>query len=238
MYIATVPNRTSPPCILLRESYRQGGKVRSRTLANITRWPPHVVQGLRALLKGGRVVDEGGGGFQIVRSLAHGHVAAVLGTLRKRGLDKLIASRRCRQRDLVVGMIVASLIDPRSKLATARGLGPETAFTSLGEALGIADADEDDLYGAMDWLLARQGRIEDALAKRHLRDGTLVLYDVTSSYFEGKTCPLARRGHSRDGKKGKLQIVIGLLCDVQGRPIAVEVFEGNTGDPSTLASSG
>jgi hypothetical protein len=235
MYIATVPNRMSPPCILLRESYRQDGKVRSRTLANITRWPPHVVQGLRALLKGGRVVDEGGGDFQIVRSLPHGHVAAVLGTLRKLGLDKLIASRRCRRRDLVVGMIAARIIDPRSKLATARGLGSETAFTWLGEALGIADADEDDLYGAMDWLLARQGRIQAALAKRHLRDGALVLYDVTSSYFEGKTCPLARRGHSRDGKKGKLQIVIGLLGDVQGRPIAVEVFEGNTGDPSTLA---
>ena len=176
------------------------------------------------------------GGFEIVRSLPHGHVAAVLGMVRKMGLDKLIASRCCRERDLVVGMIATRIIDARSKLATARGLGPETAVTSLGEALGIVDADEDDLYGAMDWLLARQGRIEAALAKRHLRNGTLVLYDVTSSYFEGKTCPLARHGHSRDGKKGKLQIVFGLLCDVEGRPLAVEVFEGNTAAPSTLAS--
>ena len=133
-------------------------------------------------------------------------------------------------------MIAARIVAPRPKLATARGLGEETASSSLGEALGIADADENDLYGAMDWLLGRQERIENALAKRHLRDGTLVLYDVTSSYFEGKTCPLARHGHSRDGKKDKLQIVFGLLCDVEGRPIAVEVFEGNTGDPSTLAS--
>ena len=236
MYIATVPNRSSPPCILLRESYREGGKVRSRTLANLTHWPHEVVAGLRAILKGGVVVDEGGGGFEIVRSLPHGHVAAVLGTLRKVGLDKLIASRRCRERDLVVAMIAARIVEPCSKLATARGLGQETAFTSLGEALGIVDADEDHLYAAMDWLLARQEHIEDALAKRHLRDGTLVLYDVTSSYFEGKACPLARYGHSRDGKKAKLQIVFGLLCDVGGRPIAVEVFEGNTGDPSTLAA--
>ena len=235
MYIAAVPNRNSPPCILLRESYREGGKVRSRTLANLTHWPHEVVDGLRAILKGGVVVSEGGEGFEVVRSLPHGHVAAVLATLRKLALEKLIGSRRCRERDLVVGMIVARIIDPRSKLATARGLGQETAFTSLGEALGIVDADEDDLYGAMDWLLPRQARIEQALARRHLRDGTLVLYDVTSSYFEGKTCPLARYGHSRDQKKGKLQIVFGLLCDVGGRPLAVEVFAGNRGDPSTLA---
>jgi hypothetical protein len=236
MYIAAIPNRNSPPCILLRESYREDGKVRKRTLANLTDWPPEVVDGLRAILKGGVVVNEGGEGFEIVRSLPHGHVAAVLGTLRKLGLDKLIASRPSRERDLVVAMIAARIIDPRSKLATARGLGEETAFTSLGEILGIVDADENDLYGAMDWLLARQGRIETALAKRHLHDGMLVLYDVTSSYFEGKTCPLARYGHNRDGKKGKLQIVFGLLCDVQGRPLAVEVFEGNTSDPSTLAA--
>ncbi|GAF74620.1 unnamed protein product, partial [marine sediment metagenome] len=212
-----------------------GGKVRSRTLTNLTHWPPEVVAGLRAILKGGVVVAEGDEGFKIVRSLPHGHVAGVLGMLRTLGLDKLIASRRCRERDLVVGMIAARIIGQRSKLATARGLGKKTASTSLGETLGIADADENDLYGAMDWLLARQERIEKALARRHLHDGTLVLYDVTSSYFEGKTCPLARHGHSRDGKKGNLQIVFGLLCDVQGRPIAVEVFAGNTGDPSTLA---
>jgi len=235
MYIESVANRNSPPCLLLRESYRQGGKVRKRTLANLTHWPADVVGGLRRLLKGGAVVV-GLGDFEIVRSLPHGHVAATLGALRKVGLDKLIAPRRSRQRDLAVAMIVARIIDPRSKLATARGLSGETAFTSLGEVLGISDADADDLYAAMDWLLARQDRIEEALGKRHLRDGTLVLYDVTSTYFEGRTCPLAQFGHSRDGKRDKLQIVIGLLCDVQGRPVAVEVFEGNVGDPVTLAS--
>ena len=235
MYIADIPNRNSPPCILLRESYREGGKVQKRTLANLTHWPPEVVEGLRGILKGGGVIEGCGEGFEIVRSLPHGHVAAVLGTLRKLGLEKLIASRRCRERDLVAALIVARIIDPRSKLAMARGLAEETAFTTLGEALEIVGADENDLYGAMDWLLVRQERIESALAARHLGNGTLVLYDVTSSYFEGKTCPLAQYGHNRDGKKGKAQIVFGLLCDVTGRPVAIEVFEGNTGDPSTLA---
>ena len=234
MYIESVPNRNSPPCVLLRESFRQGGKVRKRTLANLTHWPPELVEGLRRLLKGGQVIEELPD-FQIVRSLPHGHVAATLGAIRKVGLEKLIGSRRSRQRDLVVGMIVARVIDPRSKLATARGLSGETAFTSLGEMLDVTDADADDLYAAMDWLLPRQERIEEALGKRHLREGTLVLYDVTSTYFEGHTCPLAKLGHDRDGKKGKLQIVIGLLCDVDGRPVAVEVFDGNTGDPATLA---
>jgi len=243
MYIEAVPNRNSPPCILLRESCRQGHKVSKRTLANLTHWPPEVVEGLEALLKGGKVVVVGqdgqrgavGAGFEIVRSLPHGHVAAVLGTLRRLGLETILAPRRCRRRDLVVAMIVARVIDPRSKLATARGLNEDTAFTSLGEALGVADADEDALYAAMDWLGPLQGRIEAKLARRHLQDGTLVLYDVTSTYFEGVSCPLAQFGHNRDGKRGKLQIVLGLLCDVAGRPIAVEVFEGNTADPSTLA---
>jgi len=235
MYITSVPNRDSPPCLLLRESYRQGGKTRNRTLANLTHWPAHVVQGLRALLMGGQVAGPGGG-FQIVRSLPHGHVAAVLGTLRRIGLDTIIQSRPSRQRDLVVALLVARVIDPGSKLATARGLCEQTASTSLGQTLGLSDADEEELYAAMDWLLPRQGRIEKALAARHLQDGTLVLYDVTSSYFEGKSCPLAQYGHSRDGKHDKRQIVFGLLCDVRGRPIAVEVFEGNTGDPSTVAS--
>ena len=235
MYITSIANRGSPPCILLRESYRQGDKTRNRTLANLTGWDPRVVQGLRALLKGGQVVDSGGG-FEIVRSLPHGHVAAVLGTLRQLGLDKILCSRPARQRDLIVALIVARVIDPGSKLAAARGLCEQTASTSLGDVLGLSDADEEELYAAMDWLLPHQADIEDALARRHLQDGTLVLYDVTSSYFEGKTCPLAKFGHPRDGKKDKLQIVFGLLCDVQGRPIAVEVFEGNTGDPTTVAS--
>ncbi|MEA3226438.1 MAG: IS1634 family transposase [Planctomycetota bacterium] len=243
MYIESVPNRNSPPCILLRESYRHGGKVRKRTLANLTQWPPEVVVGLRALIKGGKVSADGDSdGFEIERSLPHGHVAAVLGVLRSIGLHKIIAPRRCRQRDMVMAMIVARIIDPRSKLATARGLSDETAFTSLGEAFGLGPGrapgriDENDLYAAMDWLLARQRRIEAALAGRHLHDGTLVLYDLSSSYFEGKTCPLAKLGYSRDGKKGTLQIVYGLLCDVEGRPIAIEVFDGNTGDPATLAT--
>ena len=234
MYIESVPNRNSPPCLLLRESYRHDGKVRKRTLANLTQWPPDVVAGLRALLQGGKVSLDGEG-FEVQRSLPHGHVAAALGVLRGLGLHKIIASRRCRQRDLVVAMIVARIIDPRSKLATARGLSDETAFTSLGEVLGLGEIDENDLYAAMDWLLGRQGRIEEALAGRHLHDGTLVLYDLSSSYFEGKTCPLARLGYSRDGKKGTLQIVYGLLCDAEGRPIAIEVFQGDTGDPATLA---
>ncbi len=234
MYITSVPNRNSPPCILLRESYRQDGKVRNRTLANLTHWPPDVVEGLRQLLRGGKILEQLPD-FEILRSLPHGHVAASLGALRNVGLDKLIASRPSRRRNLVVAMIVARVIDPRSKLATARGLSDQTAFTSLGEMLGVGDADENDLYAAMDWLLARQDRIEEALGKKHLRDGTLVLYDVTSTYFEGRRCPLAHLGHSRDGKKDKPQIVVGLLCDVQGRPVAVEVFDGNVGDPATLA---
>jgi len=235
MYITEVPNRGSPPCVLLRESYRQDGKTRNRTLANLTHWPPEVVQGLHALLKGGKVVASDGD-FQVARSLPHGHVAAVLGTLRRLGLDKIIASRRSRQRELIVALIVARILEPASKLAAARGLCQQTATTSLGQMLGLGDVvDEDDLYDAMDWLLPRQKRIEKALAARHLADGTLVLYDLTSSYFEGHCCPLAQYGHSRDGRKDRPQIVFGLLCDVQGRPVAVEVFEGNVADPATVA---
>jgi len=235
MYIDTVPNRKSPPCILLRESYRKQGKICKRTFANLTSWPPEVVEGLRILLLGGTAVGNLEDAFDVVRSLPHGHVAAVLGTVRRVGLDCIIASRRTYHRDLVVAMIVARIIDPCSKLATARGLGEETAFTTLGEILGVESSGEDDLYEAMDWLLVRQPAIEAKLAKRHLHEGTLVLYDVTSTYFEGRMCPLAKFGHNRDGKKNKLQIVFGLLCNVEGCPVAVEVFDGDTGDPSTLA---
>jgi hypothetical protein len=234
MYIATVPNRSSPPAILLRESYREKGKVKTRTLANITHWPTEKIGALRRVLKGETLVSPGQA-FEIRRSLPHGHVAAVLGTTRRLGLGKIVASKPCVERGLVWAMLVARIIDPRSKLATARGLGSETAFTSLGEVLGVSSATEDDLYAAMDWLLARQPAIEERLAKRHLSEGTLVLYDVTSSYYEGRTCLLARWGHNRDGKKDKLQIVYGLLCNVDGCPIAVEVFEGNTADPKTLS---
>ena len=235
MYIDIVPNRKSPPCILLRESYRKQGKVCKRTLANLTSWPPEVVEGLRILLRGGTAVDSLEDAFEVVRSLPHGHVAAVLGTMGRIGLDRIIASRRTYNRDLVIAMIVARIIDPCSKLATARRLGEETAFTTLGETLGVESASKDDLYEAMDWLLQRQPEIEKAFADRHLREGTLVLYDVTSTYFEGRTCPLAQFGHNRDGKKNKLQIVFGLLCNGEGCPVAVEVFDGDTGDPGTLA---
>ena len=234
MYIEHVPNRNSPPAILLRESYREQKRVRKRTLANLTKWPGHLVEGLRILLRGGAAVDTTEG-FEVVRSRPHGHVGAVLGSLRNIGLDNVLAPRDCPERARVIAMICARILDPRSKLATARGLSEETLFSSLGEELALGDADEEDLYTALDWLLERQGDIEAALAAKHLQDGTLVLYDLTSTYFEGRTCPLAQLGYSRDGKKGTLQIVFGLLCDRHGCPIAVEVFEGNTADPKTVA---
>jgi hypothetical protein len=234
MYIATIPNRSSPPAILLRESYRQGGQVKTRTLANLTAWPPAQLDALRHVLRGDLLVAPEDA-FEIVRSLPHGHVAAVLGTVRRLGLDGLIAAKKSGHRELVLAMIVARILAPQSKLATARGLGPDTASTSLGAVLHVEAADADALYSAMDWLLRRQPRLEAALAARHLAEGTLVLCDLTSTYFEGRTCPLAQFGHSRDGKKGKVQIVVGLVCNAAGCPVAVEVFPGNTGDPTTLA---
>ena len=235
MYIATIPNRSSPPAILLRESYRDGGKVKSRTLANLTHWPSDKIDNLRRVLRGETLVGPDDA-FEVRRSLPHGHVLAVLGTLRRTALDRIISSRASPERSLTVAMIVARVIEPRSKLATARGFGEETAFNSLAEELDVVSSSEEELYKAMDWLLPRQERIENALAKRHLSGGTICLYDVTSTYFEGRTCPFAKLGHNRDGKKGKLQIVIGLLCSPEGCPIAVEVFDGNTGDPTTLAA--
>jgi hypothetical protein len=236
MYIESVPNRNSPPAILLRESYRDDGKVKKRTLANLTDWPTELVEGFRALLKGGKVVSAEGGGISILRTLPHGHVAAALGTLRAIGLDRLLGPAGNRCRDLVVAMVVSRLIGPASKLATARALDPATATSSLGELLGLGTVDEDELYTALDWLGERQPAVEQALARRHLKDGVLVLYDVSSSYVEGRCCELARRGYSRDGKKGTLQIVYGLLCAANGCPVAVEVFEGNTADPMTLGA--
>lgn len=220
---------------LLRRTYREDGKVKHETLGNISHLPPEVIAMISGVLKGETYVSAEAT-FDCVRSLPHGHVHAVLGYLRKIGLDKVIAAKRSRERDLVMTLIVARIIDPRSKLATARGIGEETAFSSLGEVLDVSSCDENDLYEAMDWLLPKQAVIEKKLAKRHLSENTLVLYDVTSSYFEGRKCPLAARGHDRDGKKGKLQIVIGLLCNKEGCPIAVEVFNGNTGDPTTVGS--
>ena len=236
MYIESVPNRNSPPAILLRESYRDAGKVRKRTLANLSKWPPALVEGLRVLLKGGTAVADLTTAFDIVRSRPHGHVAAVLGTVRKLRLDRLIASAPSPERERAIALIVARILAPGSKLATARGLAADTARDSLAEELGIEHVDEDELYAAMDWLLERQGVIEQRLAKRHLSDGALVLYDLTSTYLEGRCCPLAKRGYSRDGKRGKLQIVFGLLCNREGCPIAVEVFEGHTADPRTVGT--
>ena len=218
---------------LLRRSYRDQGKVKNETLGNLSHLPDSVVDLIRRALRGETLVaaDEQ---FAIVRARPHGHVAAVLGTLRKLGLDRLLAARRGPERDRVVALIAARVLAPDSKLATARSLDGQSATSTLGEMLGLETVEADDLYAALDWLGDRQAKVEKALAKRHLRDGTLVLYDVSSSYLEGRCCPLGRIGHSRDGKKGSLQIVFGLLCNADGCPVAIQVYEGNTGDPVTL----
>jgi hypothetical protein len=226
MYVETVPNRDSRPAILLREGWREGR-------ANLSDWSPQKIEALRRLLRDEPLVAPSEA-FTIERSRPHGHVAAVLGTLKKLGLDRVLAARRSPERDRAVALLVARVLAPDSKLATARALDAESATSTLGEMLGLEAVEAEDLYQAMDWLGARQDKVEKALAKRHLHDGTLVLYDVSSSYFEGRTCPLAAIGHSRDGKKGSLQIVFGLLCNADGCPVAVEVYQGNTGDPTTL----
>ena len=237
MYVVKVPNRGSPPAILLRESYREDGKVKNRTLANLSAWPDAKVDALTRVLKGqpppAVPPDEA---FEITRSLPHGHVAAVLGTARQLGLDELIDPIPSRHRDLVAAMAVAQVIAPDSKLAIARGLREETAASSLGEVLHLGSCDEDDLYAAMDYLHDRQDTIQDTLAARHLGGGTLVLYDVSSAAFEGRTCPLGAIGHPEDGVHGRLQIVYGLLTSRDGIPVAIEVFKGNTGDPATVAA--
>ena len=210
MYIATVPNRNSPPAILLRESYREDGKVRTRTLANLSKLPPQALEALRHTLKG-EVLVPAGDAFEIVEggSRCHGHIAAVLHGMKRLGFFELIASRHSEKRDLVVAMVVARILDPQSKLATPLWW----SNTTLPDTLGIGNADEDDLYDAMDWLLERQDPIEKKLAARHLDNDGLALYDLSSSYFEGTTCPLAALGHNRDGKKGKLQVNYGLLTN-------------------------
>ena len=234
MYIERVPNRNSPRAVLLRESYRVNGKVKKRTLANLSDWPDARIEQFRAFLKGAAVGESAEDAFDIIRSRPHGHIAAVFGSLRRLGLHAVLARANGRMRDIVLALIVARIVDPGSKLATVRGLREDTLSSSLGELLGLEHVDEDDVYEAMDWLLPHQQRIENALAKRHLQNGALVLYDLTSTWYEGHTCPLATYGHSRDGKKGTLQINFGLLCDPEGRPIAVEVFAGNTADPATV----
>ena len=237
MYVATVPNRNSPPAILLRESFRLNGKVLNRTLANISHWPTAQLEALRAVLKGATSVGVATPlpqAFDIVRSRPHGQVAAVLGTLRKLQLDRLIDKQPSPERDLVLAMIVERILEPASKLATARALHPDTLTSTLGELLHLESPAEDELYRTMDWLLPQQARIEQALAKRHLAEGALLLYDLTSTYLEGRHCPLGQLGHSRDDKKGTLQIVFGLMTNAQGCPLAVEVYAGNTSDPKTV----
>ncbi len=216
---------------LLRRSFREGGKVKKETLANLSRLPPEAIEAIRSTLRG-EVLVPAGGAFQIERSLPAGHVIAALGMARRLELARLLDRRPSRERDLVLAMVCQRALAPMSKLATVRAFEQ----SALAEELGVSDADEDELYGAMDWLIERQGKIEDRLARRHLSDGELVLYDVSSSYFEGRSCELAALGYSRDGKRGTPQIIYGLLCDKPGRPIAVEVFSGELHDDKTLPS--
>ena len=230
MYIAIVPNRSSPPAILLREGYREGGKVKNRTLANLSSLSMDQVEAIRAVLRGERLRPIGEL-FEVTASAHHGHIQAVRSAMGRLGFDRLIASRPSRERDRVCAMVVARVVAPHTKLATTRWW----QTTTLCEDMGVSKASEDDLYAAMDWLIERQEAIEQKLAKRHLMPGGLVLYDLTSSYFEGTTCPLARLGHNRDGKKNKLQVNYGLTTDRRGCPVAVSVFEGNTADSATLA---
>ena len=229
MYIERVPNRGSRPAILLRSGWREGGQIRKRTLANLTDWPVEKIEALRRLLKNEPLVSPREA-FEVERTIPHGHVEAVLGTIRRLELDTRLATKPSRQRALVLGMIAEQVLHPCSKLAATR----RWHTTTLAEELGIADADEDELYEAMDWLLARQERIEQKLAARHLAEGSQVLYDVSSSYYEGRTCPLAAFGHDRDGQRGKPIIVYGVLADPEGRPVAVQVYPGQTGDPTTV----
>jgi hypothetical protein len=236
MFIDVVPNGRSAPAVLLRESYREGRKVKKRTLANLGRLPPAVIDGLRVLLQGGAVVARPEEVFEIRRALPHGHVAAVVAMMRKLDLPRLLSRTVSRERDLALAMIASRLVAPGSKLATTRALSDETASSSLGRVLELGAVEEREIYAALDWLGGQQERMERALARRHLNDGTLVLYDVSSSYLEGRCCELARHGYSRDRRPDRLQIVYGLLCDREGRPIAIEVFEGDTGDPGTLAA--
>ena len=231
MYIESIPNRDSPPAILLRESYREDGKVKKRTVANLSSLPSTQIDAIRRILKGEQLVPVGEL-FEKVESSPHGHVLAVRAAMKRLGFAELIASRPSRERDLVCAMVAGQLINPSSKLAFTR----DWESTTLPLLFDVAGASEDELYAAMDWLFERQSNIEKKLAGRHLSQGGLVLYDLSSSYFEGSKCPLAARGHNRDGKKGKLQVNYGLLADARGCPVAVSVFKGNTSDPTTLMS--
>ena len=236
MYVTVVPNRNSPPAILLRESYRENGKTKNRTLANLSKWPSDRIEALRALLRGDKLLPAD----QVVaieRALPHGHVLAALAAARRCGLQELLPRRGSqRKRDLAFGLIIARLLEPAAKLATVRMLDPATATHSLGETLGLGSVSANEVYATLDWLGEEQDFIEASLARRHLKEGTLLLYDVTSTYLEGRCCELAKRGYSRDHRRDRPQLVVGLMCAADGCPIAVEVFEGNTADPSTLSA--
>ena len=236
MYIETIPNRSSPPAILLREGYRENGKVLKRTLANLSHWDPQLIEHFRVLLRGGVAVESAASVLTIERSLPHGHVAAVLGAARGSGSTSWFGSAPKELQPLLQAMLVARVLEPASKLATQRMLHDETATTSLGRVLGVGQCSADELYRALDWLHEAQPAIERRLARQHLVGSTLVLYDLTSTWLTGRCCELAARGHSRDGKRDEAQIVFGLVCTAEGCPIAVEVFKGNTADPATVAA--
>ena len=236
MYIETIPNRSSPPAILLREGYRENGRVVKRTLANLSQWDPQLVENFRILLKGGVAVESADAVLRIERALPHGHVTAVLGAARGSGAMQWFGAAPKPLQGVLLAMLVARLIEPGSKLATHRMLRDDTATTSLGRMLEVGQCSVDDLYRALDWLHEAQPRIERRLARAHLAASTLVLYDLTSTWLTGRCCELAARGHSRDGKRDDPQIVFGLVCSAAGCPIAVEVFKGNTADPATVAA--
>ncbi len=236
MYIETVPNRNSPPAVLLREGYREDGKVKKRTLANLSHWDPQLVEHFRVLLRGGVALASAQELLTIERSLPYGHVCAVLGAARACGADAWFASAPEPLRALLLAMVVARVISPASKLATHRMLHDDTATHALGRVLGVGQAQPEQLYAALDWLHEAQPGIERRLARKHLAGTTLVLYDLTSTWLTGRCCELAARGHSRDGKREDPQIVFGLVCTEQGVPVAVEVFAGNTADPATVAT--
>ena len=236
MYIETVPNRNSPPAVLLREGYREGGKIVKRTLANLSHWDAQLVEHFRLLLKGGVAVESSDAVMTIERSLPHGHVAAVLGAARACGAQKWFARAPEELRAVLLAMLCARVLWPSSKLATQRMLHDDTATSSLGRVLGVGQCEVDALYRALDWLHEAQPAIERSLARKHLVGTTLVLYDLSSTWLTGHCCELAARGHSRDGKRDDPQIVFGLVCTELGVPVCVEVFAGNTADPSTVAA--